>query len=573
MAMLWEQYIDDVISGKRLTGNLERLSVERFLRLREKPEYYFDLKEVDRVHTIFGIFKHTKGSFKGVPFNLLPWQSFFLAWIFGLKHKDDGLRVTREALLCIAKKNGKSELMGAIAVYMTFFDHEPGAECYSAANSADQARFSFDAGAEIARQLCNDDPHFAALCKVFDSVNNKRIINTAAGSYFRAIASENSTLDGVNPHLAGVDEFHGARNDDIPKNLRSGMVGRRQPLLLYTTTRGFNPLGALARLEHKHKNLLEGKVQDDGAMSLIFAMDAEDEDKLKADWGKPVEEIDMRFWEKANPGLGIAPTGRGLQSMYTDAINEGVSAQVNFFTKNMNIWVRQEKTWISDNVWQRGARGINRDTLRGRMCFGAFDLSASRDLTAYGLLFPPDDDGGDFVFICRYYIPDEGAHTRARRDQVPYLDWAKAGHVTITPGDVTDQDRVKADILEDAELYQIESVYYDRWQSDKLAIELREEGANVLPCAQTVTVFNEPIRMIEALLSSDQLVHGGDPVLRWMVGNAVIKYSNGLCKFDKDKSSEKIDGLVVLAMCFAAYLNWLAKNNYSAYNEKDLKFL
>jgi len=573
MAMLWEQYISDVTSGKRLTGNLERLSVERFLRLREKPEYYFDVKGVERVHTIFTMFKHTKGSFKGVPFNLLPWQSFFLAWIFGLKHKDDGLRVTREALLCVAKKNGKSELMGAIAIYMTFFDFEPGAEVYSAANSADQARFSFDAGAEIARQLCADDPHFAQLCKVFDSVNNKRIINTASGSYFRAIASENSTLDGVNPHLAGVDEFHGAKNDDIPKNLRSGMVGRRQPLLLYTTTRGFNPLGELARLENKHKNLLEGKVQDDGAMSLIFAMDLEDEDKLKADWGKPVEEIDMHFWEKANPGLGIAPTLRGLQSMYIDATNEGISAQVNFFTKNMNIWVRQEKTWISDNVWQRGARGINRDTLRGRMCFASFDLSASRDLTAYGLLFPPDDDGGDFVFICRYYIPDEGAHVRARRDQVPYLDWAKAGNVTLTPGDVTDQDRVKADILEDAELYQIESVYYDRWQSDKLAIELREEGANVLPCAQTVTVFNEPIRMIEALLSSDQLVHGGDPVLRWMVGNAVIKYSNGLVKFDKDKSSEKIDGLVVLAMCFAAYLNWLAKNNYSAYNEKDLKFL
>lgn len=570
---MWEGYVNDVLSGRRLAGRLERLAVERFCRLREDDKYDFDETRVKQILDTVKVLKHTKGSHKGMPFNILPWQAFFWAYIFGFKHKDDGKRLIREVLLCMAKKGGKSEVGGATGVLMTFFDGEPGAECYSAANSLDQAEFSWNAGATMCEQLQKDDEDFAALCRVYNSVNNRKIICNETGSFFKTIAAENRTLDGVNPHFALIDEFHAARDDSIPKNLRSGMVGRSQPLLMYVTTRGFNPLGELARLEHKHINLLEGKVKDDSAMSLIFAFDPEDEERLKADWGKQIEDIDTTYWGKSNPGLGVAPSLRGLQSMYTDAVNEGVSAQVNFFTKNMNIWVRQEKTWIADNVWMTGAKKINMEALRNRMCFGAFDLSASRDLTAYGLLFPPEGEGGDFVFICRYYIPEDGADTRAKRDQVPYLDWAKAGLVTLTEGNITDQDRIKADIIEDGGTYQIESIHYDRWQSDKLAIELRDEGANVLPCAQTVTVFNEPIRMIEALIEQGQLAHGGDPVLRWMVGNAVIKYSNGLCKFDKDKSIEKIDGLVVMAMCFVGYLNWLAKNNFSIYNDRDLNFL
>jgi phage terminase large subunit-like protein len=570
---MWESYIKDVLSGKRNAGRLERLTVERFLQLQQNPLYYFDKAHAEQVLHFIGQFKHTKGSFKGVPFKIMPWQAFFWAYIFGMKHKDDDTRLVREVLLCMAKKGGKSEVGGATGVFMTFFDGEPGAECYSAANSLDQAEFSWNSGAIICEQLIQDDEEFASYCRVYNSVNNRKIIDTSTGSFFKTIAAENRTLDGVNPHFALIDEFHAARDDSIPKNLRSGMVGRTQPMLMYVTTRGFNPLGELARLEHKHINLLDGKVKDDSAMSLIFAFDPEDEEHLKADWGKEITDINTVYWGKSNPGLGIAPSLRGLQSMYTDAMNEGVSAQVNFFTKNMNIWVRQEKTWITDNVWMTGNRKINLSSLDNRMCFGAFDLSASRDLTAYGLLFPPDDEGGDFVFICKYYIPEEGADTRAKRDQVPYLDWAKAGLVTLTDGNVTDQDKIKADIIDDGGKYQIESIHYDRWQSDKLAIELRDEGANVLPCAQTVTVFNEPIRMIEALIEQRQLVHGGDPVLRWMVGNAVIKYSNGLCKFDKDKSIEKIDGLVVLAMCFVGYLNWLANNNFSKYNQSDLNFL
>lgn len=565
--------MQDVETGARLAGELEKLCVARFRALLKNPAYYFDEKEVDYKLNIVSHLKHTKGSFKGKPFGILPWQAFFWAYIFGLKYKEDDTRVVREVLLCMAKKGGKSEVGGATGVLMTYFDQEPGAECYSAANSSDQAEFSWSAGATMCKQLLDDVPELSDMIRVYDSVNNRKIVNLKDNSFFKTIAAENKTLDGVNPHFALIDEFHEARDDSIPKNLRSGMVQRRQPLLMYVTTRGFNPNGELARLERKHISLLQGTAKDDSCMALIFAFDPEDEERLLSDWGKPVDEIEKKYWEKCNPGIGVAPTWKGVEGMYTDAVNEGVSAQTNVLTKNFNIWVRQAKTWIPDNVWMQCAFRVNPAELQGRRAFAAFDLSSNRDLTAYGLLFPPDDDDGQFQFLCRYYIPEENARERAIRDRVPYLDWHKAGLVRLTPGNVTDQSAIYEDIMEDALIYQIESIYYDRWQSTKLATELTEAGATCLPMGQTVTHFNEPIRMLETMIAQKRLAHGGDEVLRWMVGNATIKSVNGLVKFDKDKSREKIDGLVVLGMCFAGYLNWLASNNYSAYNERDMLFL
>jgi phage terminase large subunit-like protein len=255
------------------------------------------------------------------------------------------------------------------------------------------------------------------------------------------------------------------------------------------------------------------------------------------------------------------------------ALNEGQSSEVNFKTKNLNIWVRQSKTWIPDHVWMQCAKPIEIEAFKGRRAYAAFDLSSNRDLTAFGLLFTPDDDQGDFVFLCRYWIPEDNVEARVRKDRVPYMDWHRAGILEYTEGNITDQRRIGEAVSEAATLYDIEAIYYDPWQSTKLATELSDQGARITPFNQTIRNFNEPIRMIEELISLKRLNHGGDEVLRWMAGNVAMKYWNGLCKFDKDKSREKIDGLVVMAMCFASYLSWLAKNGESVYADRDLFML
>lgn len=559
--MSFYAFQDGVLSGEIPLGQLAIKAVQRHAGWHAMDDRYFDQAEVNRVFSILSLMRHTSGDYGGKPFTLLPWQSWAIAQIFGWRWKANDKRIIRKAYVEVAKKNGKTELAAAIGLLMAFFDGEFGAEVYTAANKLEQAKICWGSAAAMTRFLKRDSPSFDKTIELHDSFNNSKIFSRTQNAKFIPIASDSKTLDGLRPNCAIIDEFHESTDDSVLRNLESGMVNRSQPLLFIITTAGFNINGACYQYRKVVCDIVDGKAQDDSTFGLVFTLDEGD------DWNDPVNRY------KANPSIGVTPTHEAMEIAYQRAINEGQSSEVNFKTKNLNIWVRQAKTWIQDHLWMTCAKPLDKEALRGRTCFGAFDLSSNRDLTAWGLLFPPDEEGGDFVFTCRYFAPRENAEIRARRDRVPYMDWEKEGCMELTEGNITDQARIYDTILEDAAFYQIDSIYYDRWQSTKLATELLDAGARVTPFAQTVTQFNEPIRMIEELVSTGKFNHGGDPVLRWMCGNVAMKYWNGLCKFDKDKSREKIDGMVVLAMCFAGYLNWLAQHGESVYNDRDMFML
>lgn len=558
----WESYIRDVQKGKRIAGQLEKLTVERFISLKKNDAYYFDTEEVENKLNIISKFRHTKGKFKGVPFNILPWQAFMWAWMFGLKHKSDGFRITREMLLCMAKKGGKSEVGGATGVVMTYFDGQPSAECYSAANSTDQALYSWNAGMTICKQLAAEDEGFRDCFKMYDSFNQHSLIDLSTDSFFKAISAETRTLDGVNPHFGLVDEFHEARNDSIPKNLKSGMVGLDQPLLMFVTTRGFVTRGELNKLEQKHIGLLRNRFKDDSAMSLIFALDPEDETKVRKYWGKPVDKIDKTFWSKSNPGIGIAPTWRGVEVMYTDAVNEGQTAQVNAMVKNLNMWVRQSKSWLDIKHWNRCSRNIDESKLSGKLAIGAYDLSTKWDLTAKGLLFFPQPGLDEFVFLCSYYCPEEGIKFRSERDKVPYKEWAAEGKLIATPGNVIDYDYIREDISEDHQKYEVWKWFYDPMFATETSTKLyEEEQIPVEAFKQTTFNYNEGIMKLEEIILAGTLNKGHDDILDWMFENVAInRNKTGLVMFDKDKSQEKIDGMAVLGMCMSGYLRYLIEN-------------
>lgn len=538
------EYISEVLEGKRQVGESELAAVKRWFEFEADPDIYYDEKGVERVIQIFRLLKHTSGEYYGKRFQLLPWQIFVLSWIFGWKYKDSGYRVTRKAYVEVAKKNGKSELAGAIGLYGAFFDGEMGAECYSAANKYDQATICWNAGKVMATQFMQESKKFASICKVYDSITTRGLKNVQGESSFKPIAADSKTLDGVRPHFAIIDEYHEAKDDSILRNLASGMVNRTQPLLFIITTAGFNINGPCHQYRKVVNDIVSGKKEDKSTFGLIFTANKDD------DWN------DEKTWQKANPSIGTTPSWDGLRTEYTKALNEGQSAEINFKTKNLNIWVRQSKTWITDKIWMQGNKTESEERLMGSECYAAVDLSTKWDLTCFGLLFPPTPDRESFIFKAKYYCPQEGAQFRAKKDGVPYLDWAKEKHLYLTEGNVTDFNAVQLDIQEAMQNYSVQKVYYDPWQSTQFASELFADGVPMEQFRQTVVNYNEPIREMEALISKGQIWHGGDPVLRWMAGNITLKTNHtGLVMFDKDKSQEKIDGMVVLAMCYAAYMD------------------
>lgn len=538
-----QSYITSVLTGQRITGRLERLAVERFVRLCQDDRYYFDEDVAAQVLQIVGCFRHTKGKYYGNLWQLLPWQAFFFAYIFGLKHKSSDLRVVRKVLLCMAKKGGKSEVGGALGVLMTYFDGEQGAECYSAANKYDQARFCWDAAKVMLDQMKDENSYIKGNLKIYDSITTRGIQNKSTSSFFRPISADAKTLDGVNPHLAIVDEYHEASDTSIPDNLESGMVSREQPLLAIVTTRGFNSNGVLRQLEDTYVAILEGKIKNDSVFPLIFALDDGD------DWE------DETVWPKANPGIGVTPPYEGLREQYAKAVTEGATSEINFRTKNMNVWTNVESVWIQDEIWMKQATAYTEADLPGRACYAGLDLASTRDIAAFTMLFPPVADGEKYKQITRYYCPEENIKERSRKDRVPYEQWVAEGWLIATPGNVIDYDLIEADIYRAAAKFDLKALYYDRFNGSKVIPQIEASGLTCVPFAQTASYFNAPLKELERLSIGGFFDQGQDPVMRWMAGNVVLYMDgNGNIKFDKSKVRDKIDGMVALGMAFGGYL-------------------
>jgi len=513
------------------------------------PKYIFDEEEAGWALELIGTFKHTKGDYKGVLFQLMDWQKFFVAYIYGLKYADSGLRVTRKVLLCIAKKGGKSELGGAIGLIEAFFNGEQAAECYTVANKRDQAKFSFDS-ARVMTQYVEQDGLLDDV-KVYNSQQSYKLVsklngeeNEPDGSFFTAIASDSGTLDGVFPQFGLVDEYHESRDTSIPDNLESGMVSRSQPMLMIITTRGFNILGPLWQLEQRYEAILTGAEENDQIFPLIFAMDDED------DWE------DEPTWEKANPGIGQTPTWEGLRSEYAKAKTEGASRLTSFKTKNLNLWAKTSTTWIKREDYMQVSTSFAEKELLGRTCYGGLDLATVRDLTAWALLFPPTEDDPKFYCLVRFFAPEENAKHRATTDKVPYLDWAKDGWLMLTPGNVTDYDYVESVIKTDCQQFDVVQANYDRFNSSDMVTRLVADDVPLESFNQGYINFNAPICALEKMILEGKFDHQNNPVLAWCFQNTVLKFNaGGNVIFDKGKSRERIDGAVAVAMAKAAWMD------------------
>ncbi|MBK8706570.1 MAG: terminase large subunit, partial [Saprospiraceae bacterium] len=236
---------------------------------------------------------------------------------------------------------------------------------------------------------------------------------------------------------------------------------------------------------------------------------------------------------------------------------------INFRTKNLNQWVTTKSRWISDDVWMRSnAPPVVDNSLRW---FAGMDLASIRDITAFVAFSAPDANGVHHI-APRFFIPESFAAERSRRDGVPYLDWAKAGIVHLTPGDVIDQEYIFGEIVTLCRALGIEAYYYDPWNASQIVLTLQSEGIMGEAFAQTARYFNEPIKYIEKIAASGNMAHGGNDVLRWMCQNVQLyRDGNGNAKIDKGKSAEKVDGMVALAMAVGGYLNY--ENKDSVYNQ------
>lgn len=509
----------------------------------------FDVEEADRVQRIFErVFCHTKGIYAGAPFVLTDWQrDEIIRPLYGEQRFDEqtGLWVRKHstAWVEIGRGNGKSEIAAGVALEGLVFDGEEGAEVYGAAEDRDQATIVF----RVAKRMCELSPILAKMVDRKQLViveSRKRIIYTPTDSFYQVLPRDElgEGSQGFAPHVIVFDEVHVQRGRELIDALRRGMGKRVQSLMFMITTAG-NNLAGPAKEEHDFaESVVEGRVE--APHYFVFMRNT----PMDAD---PFDESN---WHYANPGLGDFLSIETLRQEAAEA--KAKPSEENAFRQyRLNQWVSNASRWISSATYDRGA-SITPDesALAGCEAYGGLDLAAVADFCALVWTFPTDDDR--VIWLPRFWLPEAVLETRRTKMRRSIELWARQGFLTITEGEVVDDDAVFEQLCRDAKLFDVRSIAYDPWEARSLARKALDANLPMIEHPQTIARMNEPTKATETLLVEDRVVHGGNPILRWMFANVVLKYDNeNRIKPDRRKSTEKIDGAVAAIMSTGFALN------------------
>jgi len=525
-----DQYIADIKNGDIVSCKWTKLAVERHvndLAVSQERGLYFNEGAAQHVLDFFGFLKHSKGEWAGQTVELEPWQQFYLWVLFGWM-REDGTRRFRTAYQEVARKNGKTTIAAGVGLYLFDADEEPGAEVYTAATKRDQARIAHSE----ATRMVKASPLLRKRIRSFK--DNLNILDSA--SKFEPVGRDADSLDGLNVHGAIIDEVHAHKNRELWDILDTATGSRRQPMMFSITTAGFDRQSLCWSLHEYLEKILSGVIEDDSFFGMIFTLDEGD------NWE------DESVWIKANPNLGVS---KKLDDMRRKAhtAKEMPSALNSFLRLELNVWTQSETKWLPVEAWKNCAKMVDADGLRGRTCFGGLDLSSTTDISALLLVFPPEQEDEDFQLVCRFWIPQDAMRERSRRDRVPYDVWVRQGHINTTPGNVIDYDYIVAEVDELAQKYDIQEIAFDRWGATKIYQQLEDARMTMVQFGQGYVSMSPPMKELEKLVLSGKIAHGGNPVLTWMADNLVARIDPaGNIKPDKEKSTEKIDGMVALIM-------------------------
>lgn len=514
----------------------------------------FDEQKAERAVKFINSLKHTKGKFYGEPFSMLPWQEQIIRDVYGtVRDETPEIRQYNTAYIEIPKKQGKSELAAAIALKQLCADSEWRAEVYGCAADRQQASIIYDVAVDMVKQ----NRELSKRIKLLPSV--KRMLYIPTGSIYQVLSAEVATKHGLNVSACVFDELHTQPNRALFDVMTQGSGdARAQPLWVFLTTAGTDRNSICWEVHQKAKDILEGRKKDPRFYPVIYGLDDGE------DWQ------DEKNWYKANPSLGYTIDIEKVRDAYRKAL-ETPADEAMFRQLRLNQWVKNSVRWMRMDKWDACGRDVDLDSLRGRTCYAGLDLSSTSDLTAFVLVFPPEDDGEPYLCVPFFWLPKEQMDLRVKRDHVMYDEWAGYGHIMLTEGDTIDYSAIKQFILETAEKFDVEEIAFDRWEATMLVQELEDEGLNMVRFGQGFKDMSPPTKELMRMVLRGELAHDKNPVLRWNMDNVYIRLDPaGNEKIDKSKSTEKVDGAVALVMG----LDRAMKNaGGSVYDDRGLLFI
>ena len=454
---------------------------------------------------------HTKGTWAGKKFELIDWQERIIRDLFGVL-KENGYRQFNTAYIEIPKKQGKSELAAAVALLLLCGDGEERAEVYGCAADRNQAKIVFDVAVDMVRF----SPALSKRVKILES--QKKLVFKPTNSSYQVLSADVANKHGFNTHGVIFDELHTQPNRKLFDVMLQGSGdARMQPLYFLITTAG----------------------NDTNSICYEVHQKAIDESE---DWTDPA------VWKKANPSLGIT-VGIDKVKAACESAQQNPGEENAFRQLRLNQWVKQSIRWMPMDKWDACAFPVSEEDLEGRVCYGGLDLSSTTDITAFVLVFPPEDEEDKYSILPYFWIPEDTMDLRVKRDHVPYDVWERQGYLMTTEGNVVHYGYIEKFIESLGERVNIREIAFDRWGAVQMVQNLEGMGFTVVPFGQGFKDMSPPTKELMKLTLEKKIAHGGHPVLRWMMDNIFIRQDPaGNIKADKEKSTEKIDGAIATIM-------------------------
>lgn len=534
------QFAVDVLDGKIVSGKRRKQACQRFIDELERsatdPTYpwEFNIEKAYRpIEFIERFLTPTKGAYSRM--ELLPWQHFIEANMYGWVSRKTGYRRFREAIIIVGQGNGKSTMIAGNAAYGLTKDGERGAEIYCLANSREQARIIFG---ECSAQVQGS------------KILAKHVKVTRDGMYygnskFEPLASDSKNLDGRNVHIGVFDEIHEFRDYKLINVIKGKLKKRKQPLIIYITTLGTVIDGPLMDFYVLGGQILDntGAIAQRAADRTFVYIDEIDEDD---------DPSDSSCWGKANPSLGALLDIEDLKDEW-ERVRTIPAERSNFINKQLNVFTMvDELSFLDIKTIRKNNREYDIEKLRGELCYGGFDLAETEDFTSACLEFPLA--GNDFFLLEHSWVPEKKVQLDHEK-----LDWqtlVDSGWLTIVPGEYVDYNLVYQWFCDMRKLYRIDSIGYDPAKAFMLVQKMKETGFIMNDVRQGELTLTAPMDNLKERFLDGNIIHNNNRMFNWYLGNVKLTKRSANATYLPTRQSKyrKIDGFAAFLDAHTEYL-------------------
>jgi phage terminase large subunit-like protein len=554
-------YCQDIIAGSIVAGELTvRMAARGLDDLDHAHErgFVFDVWEARLIVQWFE-------SFCGI--KLEPWEQFIISSIFSWKDAA-GFRRFKQAWLSVARKNGKTAIAAGIGLFGLVADQTKFAEVYASATKKDQARLTY----RDAVRMCEAHPQLKEYVKQWSG----SLEVESEDSIFQPLSADVRSSDGTRPSVVLADEIHEWGDRTQFDKLISGMVLRKNRLIVCTTTAGDNLDSFCAGKEEFCEKILTGIAPDDAQFVAIYRMSPQD------DYRNPA------LWKKSNPNLGVSALPDALAGQLTEIENDPSSLN-GFLRFACNQWVtlRAGCTFPMDRIDTcRGAEFKDMTPMAIRKWFianhrglqpagtapkayGGFDYGEVSDMACFVLLFPdillPGQKVRKHIALPWFFMPEANLLAKEKLWRVPITTWAREGWVTLLRGDLADPAAIAPHIEKVCAAFPVLGCAFDRWGGIRAMMadftQRRVMATQELP--QHAGFLSAPCKEFKMAFLKSEFAHLDNPVARWHLSNVELesdeRTSGMVPRKANDDAHKKID--FVSGIINAWYLS----------NDKDFK--